>query len=319
MLAYIIRRILIIIAMLFIACFLIFLCLDLMPGDPISYMVNQETWGEMTDAQKEAMRQALGLNGSVVERFFVWLTGIFRGDFGYSLTSGVAISSIVANTLPATIELSLAALLFSSIIGTLLGIISALRRGQIIDNVLTVAGLIGMSIPQFFFGLVSLLLFSIELGWLPIGGRMEAGKEAFLQRLPNLVLPALVLGLFLTAGIMRYARASMLDAANKDFLRTARSKGIPEWRVNLVHGFRVAMNPVIVLIGLRLPMLIGGSVVIESVFQWPGIGKAFLIAVRGQNYPLVMMIALLMILVTMFSSFLIDLLTAAMDPRVRLE
>ena len=319
MLAYIIRRILIIIAMLFIACFLIFLCLDLMPGDPISYMVNQETWGEMTDAQKEAMRQALGLNGSVVERFFVWLTGIFRGDFGYSLTSGVAISSIVANTLPATIELSLAALLFSSIIGTLLGIISALRRGQIIDNVLTVAGLIGMSIPQFFFGLVSLLLFSIELGWLPIGGRMEAGKEAFLQRLPNLVLPALVLGLFLTAGIMRYARASMLDAANKDFLRTARSKGIPEWRVNLVHGFRVAMNPVIVLIGLRLPMLIGGSVVIESVFQWPGIGKAFLIAVRGQNYPLVMMIALLMILVTMLSSFLIDLLTAAMDPRVRLE
>lgn len=319
MLSYTIRRILIIVAMLFIACFLIYFCLDMMPGDPLSYMVDQETWGEMTDVQKEAMRESLGLNGTMVERFFSWFKGILQGDFGYSLTSGVPIRSIVADTLPATLELSIAALLISSIFGTILGIVSALQKGRIADNVLTVAGLLGMSIPQFFFGLVSLLIFAINLGWLPIGGRMEAGKEAFFQRLPHLILPALVLGLFLTAGIMRYARASMLDAANKDFLKTARSKGLPEWKVNLVHGFRVAMNPVVVLIGLRLPILIGGSVVIESVFQWPGIGKMFLTAVRGQNYPLVMMIALLMILATMFSSFLIDLLTAAMDPRVRLE
>ena len=319
MLSYTIRRILIIVAMLFIACFLIYFCLDMMPGDPLSYMVDQETWGEMTDIQKEAMRESLGLNGTMVERFFSWFKGILQGDFGYSLTSGVPIRSIVADTLPATLELSIAALLISSIFGTILGIVSALQKGRIADNVLTVAGLLGMSIPQFFFGLVSLLIFAINLGWLPIGGRMEAGKEAFFQRLPHLILPALVLGLFLTAGIMRYARASMLDAANKDFLKTARSKGLPEWKVNLVHGFRVAMNPVVVLIGLRLPILIGGSVVIESVFQWPGIGKMFLTAVRGQNYPLVMMIALLMILATMISSFLIDLLTAAMDPRVRLE
>lgn len=319
MLSYTIRRILIILVMLFVACFLIYFCLDKMPGDPLSYMVDQETWGEMTDAQKTAMRESLGLNGTMIERFFSWFKGILQGDFGYSLTSGVPIRSIVADTLPATLELSLAALLISSIFGTLFGILSALQKGRIADNVLTVAGLLGMSIPQFFFGLVSLLIFAINLGWLPIGGRMEAGKEAFFQRLPYLVLPALVLGLFLTAGIMRYARASMLDAANKDFLKTARSKGLPEWKVNLVHGFRVAMNPVIVLIGLRLPILIGGSVVIESVFQWPGIGKMFLTAIRGQNYPLVMMIALLMILATMISSFLIDLLTAAMDPRVRLE
>ncbi len=319
MLSYTIRRILIIVAMLFVACFLIYFCLDMMPGDPLSYMVDQETWGEMTDIQKEAMRESLGLNGTMVERFFSWFKGILQGDFGYSLTSGVPIRSIVVDTLPATLELSIAALLISSILGTILGIVSALQKGRIADNVLTVAGLLGMSIPQFFFGLVSLLIFAINLGWLPIGGRMEAGREAFFQRLPHLVLPALVLGLFLTAGIMRYARASMLDAANKDFLKTARSKGLPEWKVNLVHGFRVAMNPVVVLIGLRLPILIGGSVVIESVFQWPGIGKMFLTAVRGQNYPLVMMIALLMILATMISSFLIDLLTAAMDPRVRLE
>jgi peptide/nickel transport system permease protein len=291
----------------------------MMPGDPLSYMVDQETWGEMSETQKDAMREALGLNGSLFERFFNWLGGIFKGDFGYSLTSGVPIKKIISETLPATLELSVVALLFSSIVGTFLGIISALRKGTISDNVLTVAGLLGMSVPQFFFGLVSLLLFAINLGWFPIGGRMIAGKETFLERLPHLVLPSIVLGLFLTAGIMRYSRSSMLDAANKDFLRTARSKGIPEWKVNIKHGFRVAMNPVIVLIGLRLPILIGGSVVIESVFQWPGIGKMFLTAVRGQNYPLVMSIALLMIMATMISSFLIDLLTAAMDPRVRLS
>ncbi len=318
MLAYTIRRLLIMIVMLFISCFLIYSCLNLMPGDPLSYMVDQETWGEMNDAQKDAMRETLGLNGSMPERFFIWLGGVLHGDFGYSLSSGVPIVDIVADTLPATLELSLAALLLSSVLGTLLGVVSALRKGRLTDHVLTLGGLLGMSVPQFFLGLVCLLVFSIRLGWLPVGGRVVAGQEAFFQRLPHLLLPALVLGAFLTAGIMRYARASMLDAANKDFLRTARSKGLPEWKVNFVHGFRVAMNPVIVLIGMRLPMMIGGSVVIETVFQWPGIGKMFVTAVRGQNYPLVMMIALLMILATMLSSFLIDLLTAAMDPRVRL-
>lgn len=319
MLSYTIRRTLIILVMLFVACFLIYFCLDLMPGDPISYMVDQETWGEMTDVQKEAMREALGLNGTMIERFFKWLQGVLHGDFGYSLTSGVPIRDIVLETLPATLELSFSALFLSGVLGILLGVISALKRGRPIDHGLTIAGLLGMSTPVFFFGLVSLLIFSINLGWFPIGGRMEVGNDTFVQRLHHLVLPATVLSLFLTASVMRYARASMLDASSKDFLRTARSKGLPEWKVNFLHGFRVAMNPVVVQIGLRLPMLISGSVVVETVFQWPGIGRMFITAVRGQNYPLVMMIALLMILTTMLSSFLIDLLTAAMDPRVRLE
>ena len=309
----------IIAAMLLIACFLIYFCLDLMPGDPISYMVDQETWGEMTEAQKDAMRESLGLNGSLFERFGKWLWGVLHGEFGYSLTSGVAIRDIVLETLPATLELSFSALFLSSILGVLLGVTSALHKGRAIDHGLTVAGLLGMSIPVFFFGLVSLLIFSINLRWFPIGGRMEVGNDTVLQRLHHLALPAIVLSLFLTASVMRYARASMLDASSKDFLRTARSKGLPEWKVNFFHGFRVAMNPVVVQIGLRIPMLISGSVVVETVFQWPGIGKMFITAVRGQNYPLVMMIALLMILTTMLSSFLIDLVTAAMDPRVRLE
>jgi len=123
----------------------------------------------------------------------------------------------------------------------------------------------------------------------------------------------------MTAGVMRYARSSMLDVLNRDFMKTARSKGLPEWRVNLVHGFRVALTPVIVLVGFRLPTLIGGAVVIEQVFQWPGVGKEFISAVRGQNYPLVMMIALLMVTAVLLASFLVDVFTALLDPRVKLQ
>ena len=319
MLTYTIRRLLIIIPMLILASFLVFLGLEIMPGDAVSFMADPETLANMDPARLEEVREQLGLNAPFLVRYLNWLLGVFKGDFGYSLTSGVPIKQIVFKTLPATIELSLAALLFSTILGTVLGIISALKRGRMTDNVLTVAGLLGMSVPQFFIGLVSLFIFAINLGWLPIGGRLRPGYESFIDRFPHLVLPAVVLGLALTAGVMRYARSSMLDVANKDFIKTARSKGLSEWRVNFIHGFRVAMTPVAILLGLRLPTLIGGSVVIEQVFQWPGIGNEFLSAIRGQNYPLVMMIAFFMVLATMVSSFLIDLVTALLDPRVRLS
>jgi peptide/nickel transport system permease protein len=128
----------------------------------------------------------------------------------------------------------------------------------------------------------------------------------------------MVLAFTMTAGMMRYSRSSMLDAMNRDFIKTARSKGLPEWRVNFVHGFRVALTPVIVLLGFRLPTLAGGSVVLETVFQWPGMGREFVAAVRSQNYPLVMMIALIMVSVMLFASFIIDVLTALLDPRVKL-
>ena len=148
---------------------------------------------------------------------------------------------------------------------------------------------------------------------------MMPGKTAFIDRYEYLILPALVLGISLTAGVMRYARSSMLDTMNAEYIRTARSKGLPEWKVNLVHGFRVALTPVVVLIGFRLPTLIGGAVIIETIFRWPGIGSAFATAVRGQNYPLVMIIALMTVTTVLVSSFLVDILTALLDPRVKLE
>jgi peptide/nickel transport system permease protein len=306
------------IPMLLVISFLIYLGLELTPGDPVSYMIGPEALAQLSENQINAMREALGLNDPFIIRYGKWLFSVIRGDFGYSLTSGVAIKEIVGARLPATLELAGIALLLSTLFGSVLGTVSALRRGSIGDNVLTFAGMLGVSIPQFFFGLVAILVFSLKLSWLPAGGRINPGMNSFLDRLPNLVLPSLVMALTMTAGVLRYSRSSMLDAMNRDFIKTARSKGLPEWRVNFIHGFRVAMTPVIVLISFRLPTLVGGSVVLETVFQWPGVGREFVAAVRGQNYPLVMMIALIMVSVMLFASFLVDILTALLDPRVKL-
>lgn len=318
MLTYIIRRLLILIPMLLIISFLVYLGLELTPGDAISHMIDPELANQVTPEQYEALREALGLNKSFMERYGIWLSKIVVGDFGHSLSGGVKISTIVLDRLPATLELSFVALVFSTLFGCILGTISALKKGSLTDSTLTVVGMLGVSIPEFFFGLVALLIFALELGWLPVGGRLMPGYDSLWDRIPNIILPAMVLSLMMTAGVMRYSRSSMLDALSREFIRTARSKGLPEWRINFVHGFRVALTPVVVLIGFRLPTLIGGSVIIEQVFQWPGIGNEFISAVRGQDYPLVMMIALFSVFAVLAASLLIDVLTAVIDPRVRL-
>jgi len=319
MFVYFTRRLLYLIPMLLGISFLIYLGLELTPGDVISYLLPPEAIADLKPEELMAMREALGLNDPFIVRYFYWLGGILQGDFGYSLASGVPISQLVLERVPATLELSVAALLFSTLFGVVLGSISALKRGSLMDNSLTVFGMIGVSIPEFIFGLVALVVFALQLEWLPVGKRLMPGYDSYWDHMPHLVMPAMVLGLIMTAGVMRYTRSSMLDSLNKEFIRTARSKGVPEWRVNFIHGLRVALIPVVVLIGFRLPMLIGGTVIIEQVFQWPGIGNLFVNAVRGQNYPLVMMISFLSVTAVLFASFLIDLLTALLDPRIKLE
>lgn len=318
MLTYIARRLLTLIPMVIVISFLIYLGLELTPGDAVSHMIPPDAYGSMDEARLQELRESLGLGKPFIVRYWIWITGVMQGDFGYSLAGGVPISKIFLDRLPATLELSFAALLISTILGSILGTISALTRGTLTDQSLTVVGMLGVSIPEFFFGLVAILVFALNLTWLPVGGRTLPGYDGFWDRLPHLIMPAMVLSIMMTAGVMRYARSSMLDALSRDFIRTARSKGMPEWRVNILHGFRVALTPVIVLIGFRLPVLIGGSVIIEQVFQWPGIGKEFVSAVRSQDYPLVMMVALFSVLAVLIASLIVDLLTAVIDPRVRL-
>lgn len=319
MLAYVARKVIHLIPMLFVISFLIFLGMDLMPGDAVDFMISPDDMASVSPENLAAMRAKLGLDQPFVIRYFIWLGSLLRGDFGYSIQSGVPVSTLFLNTLPATLELSLAALLLSTVLGSALGVVSAIYRNSIADHALSVAGMVGVAIPQFLFGLICIIVFVFKLDWLPVGGRMQPGQAGLFQRLHYLVLPASVLGLALTAGVMRYARASMLDAMNRDFVKTARSKGLPEWRVNLLHGFRVACTPVAVLIGFRLPMLIGGAVVIEQIFQWPGIGVMFLAAVRTQNTPVVMMVGFFSVLLVLVASIVVDIITAALDPRVKFQ
>ena len=309
---YTIKKILGMIPMLLIITFIIYWLLDLTPGDPVSYLMDPEALARLTAEQVAALRAQYGLDDPFFIRYFKWLGRLLTGDFGYSSSSGVPVIQIMAERLPATLELAV-------VLGSILGVLGAVYKGTIGDNVLTVAGMIGVSIPQFFFGVCAILIFALNLGWLPVGGRTDPTVVNFAGRIKYLVMPALVLGSSMTAGVMRYARSSMLDTMNKDYIKTARSKGLSEFRVNLVHGFRVSLTPVIVLVGFRLPTLIAGSVVIETVFQWPGIGSAFNTAVRSQNYNLVMMLALLFVFMTLFASTLVDILTAALDPRIKLE
>ena len=305
--------------MLLVISFLIYLGLEMTPGDAVSYMLPPDALINIKAAELEQIREALGLNQPFIVRYFIWLGGVLQGDFGYSLASGVPIKDIVLDRLPATLELSISALILSSILGVILGTISAIKRGSLTDNFFTVFGMLGVSVPEFIFGLIALVIFSLNLRWLPVGQRLLPGYDSYWDHMPHLIMPAGVLALMMTAGVMRYARSSMLDSLNKEFIRTARSKGIPEWRVNFIHGLRVALIPIVVLIGFRFPMLIGGTVIIEQVFQWPGVGELFVFNVRSQNYPLVMMVAFLSVIAVLLASFLIDLFTAILDPRIKLE
>jgi len=305
--------------MILVISFLIYLGLELTPGDAVSYMLPPDALMNIKPAELEQIREALGLNQPFIVRYFLWLGGVLQGDFGYSLASGMPIKDIVLDRLPATLELSISALILSSILGVILGTISAIKRGSLTDNFFTVFGMLGVSVPEFIFGLIALVIFSLNLRWLPVGQRLLPGYDSYWDHMPHLIMPAGVLALMMTAGVMRYARSSMLDSLNKEFIRTARSKGIPEWRVNFIHGLRVALIPIVVLIGFRFPMLIGGTVIIEQVFQWPGVGELFVFNVRSQNYPLVMMVAFLSVIAVLLAIFLIDLFTAILDPWIKLE
>ncbi|MGX8701239.1 ABC transporter permease [Caproiciproducens sp.] len=319
MASYTLRKILSLIPMALIISFLIYLGIELMPGDAVDFLIPPDALSTMSANQLNEMRNSLGLNDPFMLRYLKWLGGILHGDFGYSLQSGVPVAEIMKNHLPATLELSVAALIMSSIFGVLFGVISALKKGSFTDQILNVIGMIGVAIPQFLLGLICINAFALHSSILPVGGRMAYEGQNFFERLPYLVMPATVLGFSMTAGVMRYARGSMLDSMGKDYMKTARSKGIPEWRVNLIHGLRAALTPVVILIGFRLPMLIGGAVVVEEVFQWPGIGGLFIKAVRAQNTPLVMMIGFFSVLIVLVSSIIVDIVTAMLDPRVKLS
>ena len=317
MLKYFSLRLVSLLPKLLIISIIIFIGIQLIPGDAITRTISPEKYADLSPEKLDELRTKLGLNDSIFVQYFRWLFNIFKGDFGYSMTSGGNIAQIIGQRLPATLELAGFGLMIAMVFGLLLGFISALKKNTIIDYANTTFGMIGLSIPEFFLGLCAILLFSVHLKWFPVGGRMELGKEAFFDRIQFLILPATCLGFTYIATLMRFTRGSMLDVLNKDYIRTARGKGLTEVKVNMKHGFRNALIPVMVILVFRIPMLVGGTVVIENVFNYPGMGSMLLSAVSASDMPLIMMSTMIIAFVILFSSFLLDIVTAMLDPRIR--
>ena len=316
MLKYFVKRLIMMIPMIIFISFLVFVALDFTPGDPLSAQFSPENISGLTHEQLEALREEAGLNDPLVVRYLRWFGGVLQGNFGYSIQTGTPISSVIANLLPATIYLALAALILSVVMGLLFGVLSAIKHNTVLDYLSSLFGVIGISMPEFFIGILAILIFAIQLKWFPAQGRTEIGAT-FWVNLKYILLPALSLGLALTAALTRYTRNSMLDVMNKNYVKTARAKGLSEWKVFYRHVFRNALMPISVLICLRLPMLIGGSVVIEQVFGYAGIGSRLLTAINSNDYQLVLSIIFLLSIVSLLSSVLIDLITGLLDPRVR--
>lgn len=299
---------------------IIFLALQLLPGDPITRTVPPETYANMTQAQLNALRENLGLNRPLFIQYFSWLGSILQGDFGYSQSTGSNIAVMLKTRMPFTVELAFWGLMFADIFGILLGFLAAIRKNTVLDYACTTFSVIGISVPEFFFGLVFILFFALKLKWFPTGGRVDPTSDgSFISRIPYIVLPAITLGIGLLATLTRYTRSSMLDVLNKDYIKTARSKGLSEATVNLRHGLRNALTPVLVLLCFRLPFLVSGTVVIETVFNYPAMGSMILEAISAGDMPVVMITTMVIAAVTLAASSMVDILTALLDPRVRLS
>jgi len=295
---------------------LIFFASRLSPIDPILAMIPPDMASD--SANLEQLREELGLNDHIVLQYLTWLKNIATGDFGYSLQSGQKISEILALRMPATLELVLSALILSTILALTLGLFAGAKKGGIADKLSRVLGVVGIAIPDFFIGLALLNVFAYRVSWLPSGNRVAPGQITFWDRFPNSILPVATLTIAMLAVLIRYTRNSVLDTLNRDFVKTARSKGVPEWRVLYSHVFRNSLGPVMVLLAFRLPLLVGGSILVETVFQWPGIGTTIIAAVTASDYPVIMVVSMLIAMVILFASFLVDIVKSILDPRVRL-
>lgn len=331
---YTLRRLLALLPVLLGLLILISLLIEFIPGDPARVMLGQH----VSEEALETLRERMGLNRPFYVRFGIYLGNLFRGDWGTSIREGRPILKILSERFPATFELSFFAMLFSSFVGIGIGILSAWRQYSIMDYLGMVIALVGISMPVFWLGLMMIYAFSLKLPIMPFGGRLTTGVTlssvtgfytldaiislngaAFQDALWHLFMPAIALGTIPMAMITRMTRSSMLEILRQDYINTARAKGLRERVVVMKHGFRNAMIPVITVVGLNFGLLLGGAILTETVFAWPGLGTWLLDSINARDYPAVqggvLFIGALFILINL----LVDLSYAWINPRVKYE
>lgn len=293
-----------------------FAVLHLAPGGPLAQFALVPGMSQEDIAR---IAHQMGLDRPLPIQYWNWFSRLLVGDWGNSYRDGQPVLAVIGSHLGATLELMLAATLIAVVLGVWIGVMGAIRRYSAFDYLATVGAMVALSIPTFWFGLVVIYVFSVELQWLPSGNRYTVGDGSLLDRLHHLIAPALVLALVEVAIWSRYMRAAMLDVINQDYIRTARAKGLPQRRILFKHALRNALLPMITLAGLQLPTLLGGALVTETVFTWPGMGRLFLDSLGYRDYPVVMGILVLSAVLVLLGNLLADLLSAAADPRIRLS
>lgn len=310
MLRYLIRRLLTMIPVLFGVSIIVSSLIYLSPGDPA-----RATLGNQADAEAvQQLRADLGVNDPFYVRYFDWLTDTLQGDVGTSIVTGEPVMSMILERLPATLELSIVAMIITFVIALPLGVIGAVRQYSWMDTGSMIFAIFWLSMPSFWLGLILILLFAVNWQIFPVSGRADSFFT--LQWLSFLVLPAFAIGARRAGLLTRLMRSSMLEIINEDYIRTAKGKGIGSKAVIYTHAMKNAMIPVVTLIGLQIPLIISGSVIIETVFAWPGLGRLLVDSVLRRDYPVVQAIVLVYAGIVLVANLLVDISYTYLDPRI---
>ncbi len=309
MVTYLLRRLLYSLLVLFGVTLLVFIALRL-TGDPVQLLLRE---GNPSTADIEALRRALHLDRPLYAQYFSFVGGAVRGDFGQSLRYKTSAFAEVTSRMPATLTLAVAAYLFAVVVAVPTGILAAVKRGKAADFLSRLVSLVGISFPSFWLGLMLILLFGVRLRWLPVSGP----GEGFVGGLKALAMPATSLGIAYAATLTRLLRSSMLEVLRADYIRTARAKGLRDRTVLLRHGLRNALIPVVTLAGLQIGSLLGGAVIIEVVFSWPGVGRLVVDAINNRDYPIVQAAVTILATALILINLAVDLLYTVLDPRIQ--
>ena len=301
---YIAKRLLMLIPVLLAVAFVIYAIMNVAEGDPVYSVAGADA----TEEQLAALREEMGLNGSSIERYFRYIGNLLKGDLGVSYVSKQDVMKIYLQRLPNTLKLASMTMIFATLIALPLGIIAAVNQNSWIDTVSMVLALIGLSMPNFWLGLLLIILFSLKLGWFPSGG-----NEGF----KSIILPAFTVGAGLAALLTRTTRSSMLDVIRQDYLRTARAKGVPEKTIIRKHALRNALIPIITIFGVQFSNVLGGSVLAETVFAWPGVGRLVVDAIDQRDIPTVTGALVMTTMLVTVVNLLIDIVYAFVDPRIK--
>lgn len=316
MIKYLSKRLLLIVPVLLIISILAFTMIQMAPGDIADLYQSPDA----TPEQIEMIRENLGLNDSIVVQYWRWLTNLFTGDLGFSFRTRTAVTGLISEALLPTLQLMFGTLIAAYIVAIPLGIYAANHKNTWVDHLLTIFSFAGVSMPNFFLGMLLIYLFSVELGWLPIGGMENlSGDMTFWQGLSYYVLPILVLGASYCANMTRYVRSTVIGINEQNYMRTAVAKGLKEEDMIKRHTLPNALVPILTVIGSDIPRLIGGAVVTEQVFRWPGIGSLMMASINARDYPVIMTITLISAFAVLACNLLVDVSYAYVDPRIRYE